>query len=390
MKKYILTSESVTEGHPDKICDQISDSILDAYLLQDPNSRVAVECLIGKKILVISGEISSLEKKNINIKEIAKNTIKNIGYFSDESGYNPEEATIIVNISEQSPDIAIGVNREKICAGDQGIVYGYACDETKEYMPLSISLAHKLTKRLAEVRKNGEISYLYPDGKSQVSIIYDEYWNVLGVDSIIIAAQHYPNIDMGELRADIINKVIFPVVDKKLLKLDTKININTTGIFSVGGPNADCGLTGRKIVVDSYGGIARHGGGAYSGKDPSKSDRSGAYLARYIAKNIVASKLTKRCEISLSYMIGKENPNTIYVDTFGTELVSKALIEDVILNVFDLSIDSNIKNMKLQRPIYAKTAAYGHFGREDIDFPWEKIDKVEEIKNYVIKRIAEQ
>lgn len=385
MRRYILTSESVTEGHPDKVCDQISDAILDAYLAQDSNARVAVECLIGKGFLAISGEITS--SAIVDIKEVAKETIKEIGYISEESGFNLQQATIITNISKQSPDIAVGVNREKICAGDQGMVYGYACDETEGYTPLSIFLAHKLTKRLAEVRKNGTLPYLYPDGKSQVSIIYDEYGVIQGIDSIVIAAQHRAGIDVGQLRSDIIQYVILPTIDKSLLKSETKIHINATGIFVVGGPNADCGLTGRKIIVDTYGSIGRHGGGAYSGKDPSKSDRSGSYMARYIAKNIVAAHLTKRCEVSLSYIIGKEEPNTIYVDTFGTEVVSKNIIETIIREVFDLSVDATIKNMELQRPIYKKSAAYGHFGRTDIDFPWEKLNKVKEIKESLIRHM---
>ncbi len=385
MKKYILTSESVTEGHPDKVCDQISDAILDAYLAQDSNARVAVECLIGKGLLVISGEITSTAE--VNIKEIARDTIKKIGYINEESGFNLQQATIITNISKQSPDIARGVNREKICAGDQGMVYGYACDETTGYIPLTISIAHKLTKRLADVRKTGILPYLYPDGKSQVSIVYDENGENQGIDSIVIATQHNQNIDVGQLRADIIKYVIFPIVDKELLKTDTKIHINATGNFVIGGPNADCGLTGRKIIVDTYGSIGKHGGGAYSGKDPSKSDRSGSYMARYIAKNIVAAHLAKRCEVSLSYIIGKEEPNTIYVNTFGTEVVSKHIIEDIIKDVFDLSIDATIKNMKLQRPIYKQSAAYGHFGRDDIEFPWEKLDKVEDIKESLIRHV---
>lgn len=387
MGKYILTSESVTEGHPDKVCDQISDAILDAYLEQDENARVAVECLIGKKLLVISGEITSTG--NVDIKQIAKNTLSEIGYTTDESGFDLENADILVNIGKQSPDIAMGVNRKKICAGDQGMVYGYACNENIEFIPTTIYLSHKLTQRLAEVRKKGIMPYLYPDGKSQVSIIYNENGEIEGIDSIVIAAQHSKDIDIGQLRTDIINNVIFPVIDIKYLKKNTKIHINSTGLFVIGGPNGDCGLTGRKIIVDTYGGIGHHGGGAFSGKDPSKTDRSGSYMARYIAKNIVAANLAKCCEIGFSYVIGTEKSNTIYINTFGTEIVNKEIIEKVIRDVFDLSVDSIIKNLRLQRPIYKNVASYGHFGREDLDLPWEKLDKVKAIKVSAAKAVLE-
>lgn len=370
--KKILTSESVTEGHPDKICDQISDAILDAHLGQDANSRVACECFITKDALFIGGEITSNAK--VDIKRIAKQTIKKIGYTNAESGFDVENASIIVNLNTQSKDIAMGVNREKICAGDQGMVYGYACDETKEKMPFTISLAHHLAKRLAKVRKEGIIQGLYPDGKTQVSAVYDNEGNVESIDNIVIAAQHFKDIDIADLRMQIIDKVILKEVDISLLRPTTKIHINATGMFSKGGPMADSGLTGRKIIVDTYGGIARHGGGAFSGKDPSKSDRSAAYLGRYIAKNIIASKLAKKCEVEMAFVIGKTEPQTIYINTFGTNQIPEEEIVKAVKKSFPLSIDGAIKELELRKPIYQKLAAYGHFGREG--YAWEEINRV--------------
>lgn len=377
----VLTSESVTEGHPDKVCDQISDAILDAHLEQDPFSRVACESFITNGALFIGGEITSNAK--VDVKEVAKNTIKKIGYTDEESGFNPDKAIIMTNIIKQSEDIAMGVIKEKICAGDQGMVYGYATDETQNYMPYTIHTAHKLARRLAYVRKQGIIQGLYPDGKTQVSAVYDENGNVQKIDSIVIAAQHHRDIDLSKLRYEIIEKVIFEEIDKNLLKSDTKIHINATGFFAKGGPSADSGLTGRKIIVDTYGGIARHGGGAFSGKDPSKADRSAAYLARYIAKNVVAAGLSKKCEVEMSFVIGKEGAQTVYINTFGTERVSKECIEYAIKNTFDFTIDGAINNFNMRNPIYLELASYGHFGRMEERFAWERTDKVSKLKNQV-------
>lgn len=380
VNKYIITSESVTEGHPDKLCDQISDSILDAYLDLDGNSRVAVETMISNKLLIIAGEITSNVK--VDIEEIAKETIKEIGYINDEDGYNFDKSIVITNIVEQSSDISRGVNKKEICAGDQGIVFGYACNETKNYMPYPIEMANRLARRLAYVRKNNIVTGLKPDGKTQVSVIY-ENGKVVGIDSIVIAAQHQKNA--LNLKENIMNKVILNEIDNNLISDSTKIYINYTGNFVKGGPSADSGLTGRKLIVDTYGGIGRHGGGAFSGKDPSKADRSGAYMARYVAKNIVAAGLADKCEVGLSFVIGKKEANSIEINTFGTEKYDMSKIYDLVINTFNFSIDYIIKKFKLQRPIYKNLAAYGHFGRDDDIYLWEKTD----CAIYLKKRIGE-
>ncbi|MBU5669766.1 methionine adenosyltransferase [Peptoniphilus sp. MSJ-1] len=380
MNKFIITSESVTEGHPDKVCDLVSDSILDEYLKKDSNSRVAIESMISNNLLLLAGEVTS--KAKVDVEKVAIDTIKEIGYSNDESGFDVDKAIVITNIDEQSKDIAMGVNREKICAGDQGLVFGYATRESNSYLPLSCELSHKLAKRLSVVRKEGIVDGLFPDGKSQVSIVYENN-KPSYVKSIVLAAHHKESKDIATLRYELIKEVIFKEIDNSLLKKDTSIHINATGKFTIGGPRADVGLTGRKIIVDTYGGLGRHGGGAYSGKDPSKADRSASYMARYVAKNVVAANLCDRCEVQLAYVIGKENPESIYINTFGTEKYDLKKIYDVVNSVFDFSIDSIIKNLRLQRPIYKKTAAYGHFGREESEFTWEKIDKKDEIKNLI-------
>ena len=364
-----FTSESVTEGHPDKICDQISDAILDAMLSQDKESRCAAECLITKNLIHIAGEVKTTAK--INIEEIARQTLKKIGY-EDYSNYK-----IINSLQEQSPDIAKGVdNSAEQGAGDQGIMFGFACVETEEFMPLPIILAHKLTKKLAEVRKNNIIKDLKPDGKSQVSIKYiDE--KPSRITDIVIAQQHSESISEEKLREKIINLVINPVC-KDWINKETKIHINATGRFVIGGPEADTGLTGRKIILDTYGGAGRHGGGAFSGKDSSKVDRSGAYMARYVAKNIVASGLADKCEIQVSYCIGKAKPTSINLDTFGTSKVPEEEIVKAVTKIFDFRPRAIIEHLKLKRPIFQKTASYGHFGRSD--FPWEQTDKIEELR----------
>ena len=366
-----FTSESVTEGHPDKICDQISDAILDAMLSQDKESRCAAECLITKNLIHIAGEVKTTAK--INIEEIARQTLKKIGY-EDYSNYK-----IINSLQEQSPDIAKGVdNSAEQGAGDQGIMFGFACVETEEFMPLPIILAHKLTKKLAEVRKNNIIKGLKPDGKSQVSIKYiDE--KPSRITDIVIAQQHSESISEEKLREKIINLVINPVC-KDWINKETKIHINATGRFVIGGPEADTGLTGRKIILDTYGGAGRHGGGAFSGKDSSKVDRSGAYMARYVAKNIVASGLADKCEIQVSYCIGKAKPTSINLDTFGTSKVPEEEIVKAVTKIFDFRPRAIIEHLKLNLPIFQKTASYGHFGREDKDFTWEQTDKIEELR----------
>ena len=380
MNKFIITSESVTEGHPDKVCDIISDSILDEYLKKDSNSRVAIENMISNNLLVIAGEVTS--KVKIDVEKVALDAIKEIGYSTNESGFDVDKAIILTNIDEQSKDIAMGVNQEKICAGDQGLVFGYATNESKSYLPLAVELSHALTKRLSEVRKKGIVQGLYPDGKSQVSLVYED-GRPSYVKSIVLAAHHKASKDIALLRYELIKEVIMKVIDKSLIKGDTLIHINATGKFTIGGPKADVGLTGRKIIVDTYGGIGRHGGGAYSGKDPSKADRSASYMARYVAKNLVAAGLCDKCEIQLAYVIGKENPESVYIDTFGTEKYDLEKIYKVTEKIFDLSIDGIIKNLKLQRPVYKKTASYGHFGRDEDEFTWEKTDKNDELKNLI-------
>ena len=378
--KYLFTSESVTEGHPDKLCDYISDSVLDECLKQDKNSRVACETLASKGEIYITGEITS--KANINIEEIARNTIKEIGYNNASADIDYKTCKIIVNISKQSQDIAMGVDKsledkegeavQSEGAGDQGIMFGFACDETEEFMPLPISLAHKLAKKLSEVRKSKEIQGLRPDGKVQVTVEYDD-GKPLRVDTVVLSTQHIDGIDIEKLRKEVKEKIIFKIIPNNLLDENTKYYINPTGRFVIGGPLGDSGLTGRKIIVDTYGGYARHGGGAFSGKDPTKVDRSASYMARFLAKNIVANGYAKKCEIQLSYAIGVAKPVSIFVDTFGTETIaSKEIIEKV--EKFDLTPRGIINYLDLQRPIYRLTTNYGHFGKDNL--PWEKIVKM--------------
>ena len=371
MKKF-FTSESVTEGHPDKLCDFISDSILDAYLEKDENSRVACETVASKGEVIVTGEITSTAE-NINIEEIVRNAIKKIGYDNANTDIDYRTCKIHVNMSKQSPDIALGTNDEIGGAGDQGMMFGFACDETEEYMPLPISLAHKLAKKLTEVRKNGEINYLRPDGKTQVTVEYDEDKPVR-IDTIVVSAQHNEDANLDTLRKDIKEKVIDLVVPQNMLDENTKYYINPTGRFAIGGPLGDSGLTGRKIIVDTYGGYSRHGGGAFSGKDATKVDRSASYMARFIAKNIVANEYAKKCEIQLSYAIGIAKQISIYIDTFGTATIPEEEIVEKIKNNFDLTPKGIIKYLDLKKPIYKETTNYGHFGKENL--AWEKIIKI--------------
>jgi S-adenosylmethionine synthetase len=378
-KKTFVTSESVTEGHPDKICDKISDAILDSLIAQDPKSRVAVECLTTTGTIVVAGEVTT--KGYANVQEIARATLKEIGYTNPEFGIDSEDAGVLVSIHRQSPDIAMGVDEggeKEQGAGDQGMMYGFACDETPELMPLPIMLAHRLTRRLTEVRRKGIVKGIGPDGKSQVSVEYHD-GAPTRIDAVVISTQHLNNKSIRRLRQEIRKNVIEPVC-KKYLDRKTRFHINPTGRFVIGGPEGDTGVTGRKIIVDTYGGVGRHGGGAFSGKDPSKVDRSAAYAARWVAKNIVAADLARRCEVQLSYAIGVARPTSINVDTFGTHTIPESKIVALVRKHFDLTPKGIIKSLKLRRPIYSKTAAYGHFGRKEPGFTWEQTPKAKILK----------
>ncbi len=391
MKKYLFTSESVTEGHPDKICDQISDAVLDAIIAKDKNCRVACETTTTTGIITLMGEISS--SCYVDIPMIARKVVNDIGYTNADYGFDANTCAVVTSIDEQSQDIAMGVNKSMEVktgsnieedlngAGDQGMMFGYACDETPELMPLAIYLAHKLAMQLTNVRKSGKLDYLRPDGKTQVTIEYED-GNPVRVDTVVVSTQHSADVDMTQLHNDIIQTVILPIIPKNLIDSKTKMHINTTGRFVIGGPQGDSGLTGRKIIVDTYGGYSRHGGGAFSGKDPTKLDRSAAYMARYVAKNIVAAGLAKKCELQVSYAIGVARPVSIMVDTFGTGKYSDNEIAEAVNIIFDLRPSAIINHLDLKKPIYQKLAAYGHMGREDLDVKWEKTDKVNELKQY--------
>ena len=395
MEKRLFTSESVTEGHPDKICDAVSDAVLDALMAQDPMSRVACETCTTTGMVLVMGEITT--KANVDIASIVRDTVREIGYTDSSMGFDADTCSVFVTLDKQSTDIAMGVDKaleakentmtdtelDVIGAGDQGMMFGFASNETEEYMPYPIALAHKLARKLTEVRKNGTLPYLRPDGKTQVTVEYDEAGKPVGLNAVVLSTQHDKDVTQEQIHADIKKYVFDPVLPQELITDSTKFFINPTGRFVIGGPNGDSGLTGRKIIVDTYGGYARHGGGAFSGKDCTKVDRSAAYAARYVAKNLVAAGLADKCEIQLSYAIGVAYPTSIMVDTFGTGKLSEEKLVDIIRENFDLRPAGIIKMLDLRRPIYKQTSSYGHFGRNDLDLPWEKLDKVGDLKKYL-------